>query len=474
MAYLILTGIVAVLLLIACVLALFQRKAEEQPAQESYFFSRSFIDLKETIKILWEKNKHSAAARNAVIATVIYVIGGIVTVITTALHITLIGSLFLIVYIGFTIIWIADRIYTNINKIRTACPEPSCQASFRLPFYTCECKAVHTNLSPGKYGILNRKCNCGRRLPTTFINGRGKLKAYCPVCRSPLSGETSSRQYAVPVIGGPSVGKTCYINMTIHNIKEKVAPQHNWNVTFLDKNNEVEYQHAINAMKQGNKPSKTDFDSLNAYQLMLKLPKDSVSRRIYFYDIAGEKFATGGTVLKNNAFSFADGFIFLIDPLSLSSLVMELMNCINVSNYGVSDEDFGDIFDIMLGNMKDLFGLSSKDILDKNLAIVINKCDVPQINEKVGDVAVHQYMSSHPECKSYADAKNEVCKNFLVQYEAGNFVREVEKNFKNVQYFTCSALGHNQDGQSYQGIDVEKPLLWILNRIDNSINVNIY
>ena len=203
--------------------------AKEQPAKVSYFFGKGYTDLGNTIKEAWALNIDSAknqfaiagekgyfsmgGAINLVAAISIFVFGSMITAFTTAVHIAVLLLFFACIYIGFGLVWLIDRIYIMINKIKNACPNPDCQASFLIPVYECpECGVKHTHLVPSKYGILKRTCLCGAKIPTTFLNGRGQLKAYCPECDTALSGDTASRQYAFPVIGGPSVGKTCYIN----------------------------------------------------------------------------------------------------------------------------------------------------------------------------------------------------------------------------------------------------------------------
>lgn len=214
--------------------------AQPQPAKVSYFFGKGYSDLWNTIKESWSRNIHSAGDQfslacekgcftmgggmNLIAAISIFTFGSLITAFTTFAHIAVLFAFFAFIYMGFGLLWLIDRIYIMINKIKNACPNPDCQASFLIPTYECPgCGEKHTNLVPSKYGILKRTCLCGTKLPTTFLNGRGQLKAYCPECDTALSGDTASRQYAFPVIGGPSVGKTCFINMAIDQMMSDVA-----------------------------------------------------------------------------------------------------------------------------------------------------------------------------------------------------------------------------------------------------------
>lgn len=143
---------------------------------------------------------------------------------------------------------------------------------------------------------------------------------------------------------------------------------------------------------------------------------------------------------------------------------------VDLNAYGASSKDFEDILNIMLINLEKMFGLKDKDTLKRNLAVVINKVDIPTLEEKIGEIAAQQYLAENAEtCKSYMDARDAVCRNFLEEYGAGNFVRTAEAKFKTVRYFTCSALGHNHEGQPYEGKNVVDPVMWLLQQADSSI-----
>ena len=459
----------------------------KQPARVSYFFGKGYVDLGNTIKESWARNFSSAREQfsmardkgfftmgggmNLIAAISIFTFGSVISAFTTLAHIAILLMFFALIYTCFSLLWLIDRIYIMVNKIKNACPNPDCQASFLIPVYECpKCGAKHTKLVPGKYGIFKRTCLCGQKLPTTFLNGRGKLKAYCPVCDQPLIGDTASRQYAFPVIGGPSVGKTCFINMAIEQLISDVAPERNWEVNFISETEEKDHALAMKALNNGIRLQKTELSSLTAYQLMLKLPHEKITRRVYVYDISGEMFSNSSDVQHNLAYSYANGFIFLIDPLTLAQFVMEVEDTVDPNAYGASAKDFGDILDIMLMNLNLMFGLKDKDTVKRNLAVVINKVDIPTLEEKIGSEAIRQYISDHSEtCTNTMDARDAVCREFLEKYGAGNFVRTAETKFKTVRYFTCSALGHNEEGKPYQGKNVVDPVMWLLSEADSSV-----
>ncbi len=465
-------------------------KNRKQPARLSYFFGKGYVDLGNTIKEAWARNFYAIKTQfmlakekgifsfgggmRVVAAIAILVFGSMISMFTTAVHIGVLLGFFCLIYVSFALLWLIDRLYIVLNKIKNACPNPQCQAPFLIPVYECpKCHVKHTKLVPGRYGIFKRTCQCGQKLPTTFLNGRGKLKAYCPACDMPLSGDTASRQYAIPVVGGPSVGKTCYINMTIDQMMTQVAPARGWDLKFMTDTDEKNHTMAMKALNQGVRLVKTELDALTAYQMMLKLPKEKIGRRIYIYDISGEKFSSSSDFQNNQAYSYADGFVFMIDPLTLAQFASELGEKIDPVSYGASNKDFDDILNIMLINLEKMFNLKDKDTLKRNLAVVINKVDIPTLEEKIGESAAQQYLAEHSEtCKSYMDARDAVCRDFLTDYGAGNFVRTAESKFKSVRYFTCSALGHNHEGKAYEGKNVVDPVMWLLQQVDSSIKAD--
>ena len=113
---------------------------EPQPAKVSYFFGKGYIDLRNTILEAWALNITSAKNQfalarekgiftigggiNLIAAISIFVFGSIITAITTGIHIAVLLLFFACIYIGFGVLWLIDRIYIMLNKIKNACPNP--------------------------------------------------------------------------------------------------------------------------------------------------------------------------------------------------------------------------------------------------------------------------------------------------------------------------------------------------------------
>ena len=132
-------------------------------------------------------------------------------------------TLFLVILMGLALFligllrlctWLNLRIY----GIYYRCPRAYCYYEMPIPSFICpKCKALHSRLWPDTYGIFFHRCGCDTKLPTLDFLGRKKLDRICPECRAQLNlvyGKGTNID--IPVIGGPSAGKTNYIIMAIN------------------------------------------------------------------------------------------------------------------------------------------------------------------------------------------------------------------------------------------------------------------
>ena len=175
---------------------------ERQPAEKSYVFDQGYKDVGHTFAVTWGRTFQPVANElgrlgdmlsdgnffGVVIAFLAdIIVFGAITLFNIALNsvisLVLIAAFLVaapVVYLSFVLVWFADFLYRTIKRISSRCP--NCQNKFDLPVYECACSRKHTRLVPSSYGIFRRKCLCGRKIPTTFFNGRHKLKATCPIC----------------------------------------------------------------------------------------------------------------------------------------------------------------------------------------------------------------------------------------------------------------------------------------------------
>lgn len=257
----------------------------------------------------------------AVIAVV--VCGSIITAAITVVNVIVLIAFMALVYIGFTIIWIVDRLYLTRKKIFTACPE--CKEKSLIPTYICpKCGAKHTNLTSGVYGILKRTCNCGEKIPTTFFNGRKNLEAECPNCGYKLT-DRESRPICIPIVGGRSVGKTAYITAFSKEFIETVAPSKGFDIEFYNDKKEDIYKQITQDFITGStrmtdRPQDVNATSSVSFSFFVKHSEFSPERLVHVYDIAGEVFTDNNENEVQKQYEYCQGIVLIIDPFAIPSI----------------------------------------------------------------------------------------------------------------------------------------------------------
>lgn len=162
-----------------------------------------------------------------------------------------------------------------------------------------------------------------------------------------------------------------------------------------------------------------------------------------------------------------NALLMLFDPLSIVKYRKESSLFVDLSKYGVSDKPLDEILSTLILTLENMKCISSKSEIKMSVAVVFSKCDIPGLEDKIGESAVTEYMRRNSNVKSRDEAKNNVCEKFLRDYDEINFLNILKSKFKNVQFFTCSALGHIADGTHFAPNGVEEPVLWLVNNIQN-------
>ncbi len=391
----------------------------------------------------------------------------------SALHVCLLIPFFLPVYLMFMFVRFCDAAFRAIKKISNVCPV--CQQKYPLAVYECpKCHANHDVLIPSKYGIFKRVCECGHKIPTTFFNGRGKLNSHCPHCGTEHLKGNEHANVLIPLIGGPSSGKTCFVTMAMKGLEEGVAQANGLEYKYAQ-NGLDDYEQDVKAINNCRVPQKTRDTRLKYYQFYLTPKKEKIKNLISLCDVGGEVYESSDELGQQIGYKFADAFLVLIDPLSITDYKKELTdNKTNISKYNGSVKPIDEIMGLLFNTLSSMFKMNDKKarqaMLNTNLCLVFTKGDIPGLSEKIGTDAVNRYMEENPG-KNKLEAYNELCLNFLLDYNEANFVNEIKSKFKDFQFFTVSALGHAADGTRFAPVDVEDPVLWIIDKSAKNINL---
>lgn len=293
-----------------------------------------------------------------------------ICIIFSGVQIVAVVTIMLFVYLGYILFAFADWIYCQFKKISTSCP--NCQEKYSLPTYVCECGAKHTKLVPSRYGILTRECECGRKLRTTFFNGRQKMsgKWVCTTCGYELGGPLQV-DIPIPVVGGPSSGKTCYISMAISQI-EKTADK-DYDLLFEYKENAAlgdDYKDNKAQMSKGRLPFKTNDTRLRYYQFYLTPKGEKVRNLISICYVAGETYEHNDEMGRQIGFKHANAFLMLVDPLSVTAYREEVGKSIDLRKYGASERPMDEVLDALIHTLESMKCIDSKSTIKTDFAVI--------------------------------------------------------------------------------------------------------
>lgn len=461
----------------------------EQPAKVSVFFGPGWKMLKEWIGVFWKENRSIVrdyyysyqqkglmtflgifwllcAFSVAVFGTLFF------AAVTVGISLVL-AVFFVLVYIGFSLLWLADRIYLKRNKIFTACP--SCKARSLIPVYACpNCGARHTNLTPGKYGILYRTCSCGQKLGTCFLTGRKNYPAYCASCGEPIY-DQESKPVCIPIVGGRSVGKTAFITAFSREFIEQTAPSKGWETVPYNTDKKQIYKEILADYSSGStrmtdRPQDINQTSAVSFSFFVKGSDLKPERLMHIYDIAGEVFTDNTENEIQKQYEYCQGIVLMIDPFSIPAVRNRYESGLQPEDIaGIGRADIGGIVDAFINKLREVTGLSVGKMSSTPLAVVLSKADAPGLRDEVGKQAVKAALHEMTERGIEAtemDAQDYVCRSFLKKYGMESLLNAIDIKFKNNRYFVCSAIGHTRDKGRYRPEGVMEPMEWLIGNAD--------
>lgn len=368
-------------------------------------------------------------------------------------------------------------VYSRYYRIFCRCPD--CHSEMPIPTFVCStCYERHSRLWPSIYGIVSHRCrNCETKLPTMNVRlpgskliDRKQLERICPSCQAKMNvGIGEGTNIHIPIVGGPSTGKSNYIVMATKEFKEVFEHSYNYNITFTDEKHEQNYLANVNSLAHGHELVKTPDEMAHAYNLRIKSPKARVPKLAYIYDAAGEAFNSSENTQRESYYGYVNGIVFVIDPFAISSY--RHIHEREIEN--LKDKIRPSILDVMEAyeRMFEMFK-SSKSLRrgqrsSQPIAIVVTKVDALNLEWEIGIPAARALMAQDPSLTSEEDAISVLVRNFLNTYGLDHFIRELEMQFTNVKYFSCSALGRmpsDFDTSSFMPVRVVDSLLWLLSK----------
>ena len=466
---------------------------DDEPAKRSYFFGPNYAQLFATIKTAFALNHLSRYKISDIADTIegvddgfiallrkiaawmfkivgyvcVYWAGMVLSLGIGLIHGLTTTAVMIVIYVIFTITWLIDRIYLWKNKIRSDCPV--CHSRFTVPVFMCpECGAMHRKLVPGPYGIWRHKCECGAKLPATFLNGRSSLDAFCPECGTELVA-SNARPIVLQLIGGSKSGKTVFLSAFFHEFLEKLEENSNCAVSIRD-----EYQPYFEELEdwyQGTDVPATAQLNSQMYPILVDSSL-GVRRQFSIYDIAGEMFDgnTADSEIEQQQFSYCDGLLLLLDPFSSGNLRKNrIRNGESISDF--SDMPIEDVVNNFINYLVQTGRMKVNTRCQIPTSVIIAKADVKEIKREIGPAKIYATMKNQPELyPTYEAARDDLCKQFLINNGLSAAVDNLETQFANIHYFPVSSIGHSPDGTAYEPWGISETVEWILPLADKNFS----
>jgi GTPase SAR1 family protein len=463
---------------------------KEQPAQKSYFFGPGYNDMQTAIKNLWILNARTAQKYNnkyeryglvsfrglfwLVCALSVVTFGTVFFAAISIVFVCFLMLFFVIVYIGFSLAWTADRAYLLKNRIFTACHE--CKEKSLIPTYICDkCGAKHTNLTPGVYGILNRRCSCGNKMPSTAFNGRNRLNAVCAHCGSTLF-DRECVPICIPIVGGRSVGKTAFITAFSKDFIDNVAPSKGWSTSFYSPAkslifDEIKADYQRGSTRMTDRAQDINKTSSVSFSFFVGGKAFHPDRLVHVYDIAGEVFTDGDENEMQKQYDYCQGIVLIIDPFAIESVRYKYEKDLTAQDIaGIGEADINGIINTFLNKLRNVTGLSDRKMMNVPLAVVISKTDSASLAAEFSEEKINALVNTKPtQSISRFDALDRLCRQFLSENYMEAFLNVIDIKFKTNRFFTCTAIGHARDAGQYEPKGVMEPMEWLFQRADRKM-----
>lgn len=314
------------------------------------------------------------------------------------------------------------------------------------------------------------RCNCGTR----------STKAVCPHCHNTLPGQFSATSHhTIALVGAKGAGKSNYIAVLIHELRNKVGQRFNAALNALDEQTIRRYRENFERHvydKQEVVPATPSGMSALHYPLVYRL--GVVRRWLYFFrrtfattlvlfDTAGEDLGHADTMaVATRYFASSHGLIFLLDPLQIPA-VRHLSGLPALPAEDV--EPPGDIVFRVSELIRNLRGIRPTQRIRIPVAIVFSKID--EVRKVLEPDSILNEASDHDGYFDTADAEevHETVRAHVNKWLGPNFHETLQQNFETVRYFGVSALGTapEADGTLQRGVQafrVEDPFLWLLHQ----------
>jgi len=370
----------------------------------------------------------------------------------------------------------------SLQEIRFRCLKPGCPGRALDPVFAQA--RGYTVVEMGRVLVPNKRVlglglTTDVECDTCHTISRTRL---CPICHFELSHDVGRiDQRIIAIIGGRNTGKTHYIASLITRLKQEVGKNFEITVRMLGDHTQERWDRDFytplfvrKTVLQPTRPAEIDSAVKSPLIFRLTFDNGATTRaiNISFFDSAGEDMTSLNTMsIQNRYICFADGIIFLLDPLQIAKIRQRQE--LHSAAVNVPPQDPKASPENIVGRLRDLFereyNLRAAQKIKVPVAFTLSKIDaLKPILEPGSELLRHSEHFGRLDLDDIQSVSTEIA-NYLSEWIDPNFLGIVDKGFANYRYFGVSSLGEPPDVSNHlltiSPLRVEDPFLWILYKL---------
>jgi hypothetical protein len=299
---------------------------------------------------------------------------------------------------GVTLMRLVDRMQLSRAGAGATCTVHGCFEYTQLPTVECDCGRLHIRLQPGHYGVVRRKCTCGKTIPSTVARAASSLKLRCPWCRRQLlPGAMLDTDVRVAVIGASGAGKTTFVDDALSAVGTAVAGA-------------------------GGSVNVLGFGEANKDGARCTSARVVLGRRhgtLHLFDAPGRILDDQLQRIQLRYLRDAQGFALVIDPVAVPWLAARFQDPPRRDFKAVDPEL---TYRAVIAQLRD----GGMQLRRRSLAVVLNRADLLE--------DLFDSRGSEPGSRQI--------RNWLSAHGQDNLVKAADRDFGSVRYFLTTSVGN--------------------------------
>ncbi len=327
----------------------------------------------------------------------------------------------------------------RLLRIRYTCPVCHEQG---LPQFRCpNCSELANDLVPSAYGIFHARCaKCQTELPTLDLLGRLALPKVCGnhTCSADLTHPAigRNRELHIGFVGAQSSGKTTLMVISLWQVAQQFAAKYGFQMEFANDQQKKTLHNFIANLTSGARLAKTaSMPRPRAFNVAINTAHGP-NRLVYLYDAAGEDFTEEARMSGHRFHRFLDGLVLVVDPFAEALTRPGKAGATDRKEWSEANPaatDVASVFQPFITRLEQQMNVPAEGKFPIPIAVVVTK---------MGATSTVPWSSLIQRGNTASTGKKPSMsiRDFLLNLGLANLVLGLETRFRQVAYFTTSAI----------------------------------